>query len=355
MPLAPPRPAPRALVLDYDPAVRVDALEEIATGDVLARWRSVDRSAHCPRIVAVLESDGHGWVGAALVTARPHTAYLKIVDVVGDIPTVTAEVLAYARRSQVVQVKWEGWTAGDAPLTAGFTQMSSPVGEGTCGPEKGYVRWMHEVTVSEPRHYRQTTHFTCGAVAALTALAHTGAIESESIDRSAELLLWRDATNFPACEPVGLAVAIHRRWKTADVSVSLDTTDPVIVDSYPEGERAWRAVLQHASREEARELGVPIDGERISLRDIRDAVDAGDRILLLITLEAMLGAGAPHWVLCHGVVPGAVLIQDSWVDGGVGETWVDTHLLPVLDAELDEMSLMEAGRYRGVVRIRNRL
>lgn len=353
MPLDPPPPERRMLVVAYDPTVRLEALEEIATGDVLARWRSVDRSAHHPRIVAVLEDDGHGWAGAVLVTARPHTAYLKIVDVVGDIGPVVAAVLAYARSSGVVQVKWEGWTAGDAPLAAGFTPMRSPAGEGVCRPETGYVRWLHGAPVSEPRHYQQTTHFTCGAVAALTALAETGAIDAQSIDRSAELTLWRAATNFPACEPVGLAVAIRRRWQTADVAVSLDTSDPVILDSYPEGERVWRAVLQRASRDEARELGVPIDAQRMSLGDMRDAVEAGDRILLLISLDRMLGVGAPHWVLCHGAVPGAVVIQDSWVDAGVGATWVDSHLLPVGDAALDEMSRMEAGRYRGVVRIRN--
>lgn len=357
----------RVLVIPYRPAERLAALERIAPAAVLERWRSVDRSGHDPRIVAVLGHAAHDacahddgdcgdgdcgdWIGAALVTARPRTAYVKIVDVVGDAPAVVPEVVAHARGAGAVQVKWEGWTAGTAPASAGFTALTPPAGDESPLPAAGHVRWLDDVEVPEPPFYRQSTHFTCGAVAALIAQAHAGV--AGTVDRSAELTLWRDATNFLACEPVGLAVAVRRRWPAARVTVSLDTTEPVLVDSYAEQERGWRAVLQHASRQEAGVLGVPVDGRRISIPDVRAALAAGEQVLLLITLGAMLGVDAPHWVLCHGAVPGAVLVEDSWVGESAGETWVDAHLLPVHDDALDEMALIEGGRHRGAVRIAN--
>ncbi|MEE2060742.1 peptidase C39 family protein [Rhodococcus artemisiae] len=171
------------------------------------------------------------------------------------------------------------------------------------------------------------------------------------MERTAELTLWREATNFFACEPFGLGVATSRRWPDAGVTIVLDTTEPVMLGSFTEEERGWRSALQRASREEAASLGIPIDGDRISLSEIREALSSGESVLLLITLDAMLGIDVPHWVLCHGTVPGAVVIEDPWVSDNIGETWVDSHLLPVHDYALDEMSLIDGARYRGAVRI----
>lgn len=344
---------PKILVIPFDRAARYPELDRIGHRDVLDRWRATDRSTHSPRLVAVLDREGDDWTGAALVTARPHTAYLKIVDVVGDVPVVVDGVVEYARNRGVVQVKWEGWNTESDLIATGFIPLEAPIAEETLEPERAYVRWIADVEVSEPRYYRQTTHFTCGAVTALIAQSRAAGAGATPIDRTAELTLWREATNFFACEPVGLGVAMGRRWPDARVTIVLDTIDPVMLGSFAEGERGWRSDLQRASREEAASLGIPIDENRISVSDIREALSAGESVLLLITLDAMLGIDVPHWVLCHGTVSGAIVIEDPWVSDNIGETWVDSHLLPVHDSALDEMSLIEGARYRGAVRIGN--
>lgn len=54
-------------------------------------------------------------------------------------------------------------------------------------------------------------------------------------------------------------------------------------------------------------------------------------------------------MLCHGVMPGAVVVEGPWFNTAAGETWVDAHLLPVPDASLDAMSLIAPGCFRGAV------
>ncbi|MFJ9060669.1 peptidase C39 family protein [Streptomyces sp. NPDC102409] len=344
----------RSIVVPYESDAPPDRLGRLGHREVAERWRAVDRSAHAPHIVAVPADDGDGWTAAALVTARPRTAYLKIVDAVGDVPAAVGAVVAHAHGRGLAQVKWEGWTAvpGDA-AAAGFTALRPPLAqvEGADGPTTGYVRWLSDGEVSEPPYYGQSTHFTCGAVTALVAQAHAGALEREEFDRGAELTLWRDATNFPACEPVGLGVAVQRAWPSSSVAVHLDVDRPVLLDHYPESEQEWRALLQRASREDAGRIGVPVDADHLSLAAIRGAIGREEHVLLLVSLAGMQGFDVPHWVLCHGAVPGALVIEDPWANAAAGDTWVDAHLLPVPDASLDEMSTLSDDRFRGAVTI----
>ncbi|MGD6741096.1 peptidase C39 family protein [Streptomyces sp. BH106] len=365
------------IVVPFESDTSPALLRRLAHLDVPERWRAVDRSAHAPHIVAVPgdDDDATDWTGAALVSARPGTAYLKIVDAVGDVRAAVAAVVAHARDQGLAQVKWEGWTASsEDAAAAGFTPMCPPLtppddatepvaGDATgpapgdtAGPATGYVRWLHDGVASEPPpneppYYGQTTHFTCGAVTALLAQAHAGTLPPEALDRRAELALWRDATNFLACEPVGLGVAVRRAWPSTSVTVHLDVDRPVLLDHLPDGEQEWRALLQRESRTQAAHLGVPVDARHLSLAAIRAALDRREHVLLLVSLAAMQGFDVPHWVLCHGVVPGAVVIEDPWASAAAGDTWVDAHLLPVADASLDGMATVSADRFRGAVRI----
>lgn len=342
----------KSVVVPFEPDTSPSPLGRLGY-EVPERWHTVDRSAHAPHIVAVPGDEG-GDRAAALVTARPHTAYLKIVDAVGDVPAAVEAVVAHARDRGLVQVKWEGWTASpETAAAAGFAPLRPPLSpvEDGAGPGTGYVRWLCDGPGTEPPYYGQTTHFTCGAVTALVAQAHGGTLPWEALDREAELTLWRDATNFPACEPIGLGVAVRRAWPSAPVTVHLDTDRPVLLDHYTEEEQEWRALLQHTSRTEAGRTGVPVDPGHLSLAAIRSAIGRREHVLLLLSLARMQGFDVPHWVLCHGVVPGAVVIEDPWAQAAAGDTWVDAHLLPVPDSSLDTMSTLSADRFRGAVAI----
>ncbi|WP_018567789.1 peptidase C39 family protein [Streptomyces sp. PsTaAH-124] len=342
------------IVLPFVPDAPPPPLRRLGPPEVLERWRTTDRASQAPHLVAVPDADGETWSAAALVTARPHASYLKIVDAVGDVPAAVAAVLAHARRQGLAQVKWEGWTASpETAAAAGFTPLRPPLAQAAnaVGPDTGYVRWLAGDPVAEPPYYGQTTHFTCGAVTALVAQAHAGALPREALDRERELTLWRGATNFPACEPVGLGVAVRRAWPASPVTIHLDTDRPVLLDHHPEHEREWRALLQHASRTDAERTGVPVDPRHLPMAEIRNVLGRGEQVLLLVSLAAMQGFDVPHWVLCHGTVPGAVVIEDPWTNAATGDTWLDAHLLPVPDASLDAMSELAPDGFRGAVTI----
>ncbi|MGW1183241.1 peptidase C39 family protein [Streptomyces drozdowiczii] len=361
-------PSVNSIVVPYDSGT---APAPLVPPEVAERWHAVDRTAHAPHLVAV-PGDGEEWAGAALVTARPGTAYLKIVDTVGDVPAVIEAVVAHARERGLVQLKWEGWTVTpEEAAAAGFAPLGAPLSqsEGAAGPATGYVRWLNgdAVTafgydgvtapaydaVTAPPYYGQTTHFSCGAVTALVARVHAGVLPREALDRRAELTLWRDATNFMACEPVGLGVALRRSRPSSGVTVHLDTDRPLMLDHLPPGDQEWRALLQQVSRTEAERTGVPVDPGHLPVSAVREAIGRREHVLLLLSLAAMQGFEVPHWVLCHGAVPGAVVIDDPWANGATGDTWVDAHLLPVPDASLDAMSTMEPGGFRGAVTMRS--
>ncbi|WP_045743912.1 peptidase C39 family protein [Actinoplanes rectilineatus] len=337
------------MITPFDRSAVPADLVRLAPPEVLRRWTGPDRGYHDPRLVVTVDADGT-WTGAALVTARPRTAYLKIVDVVGVVPPVCDEVVAYARRSGMVQIKWEGWTAGPA---TGFTAMLPPLpsGPGSAEPGVSYVRWLAEPSVRESRYYRQTLDFSCGAVTALTAAMRAGDLDAAAFGPDAEVDFWRAATNFMACEPVGLGVAVRRARPHVPVHIDLDTDQPVMLGHLTERDQQWRARLQRRSRDEAAEAGVPVESRRLPIDEVTRLTRAGTDVLLLITADALHGVAVPHWLLCHGTAGDTVVTEDPFVTPGIGESWVDGHLLPIAAADLDAMAAIDEGGHRGAVRL----
>ncbi|MCD5311890.1 peptidase C39 family protein [Kineosporia babensis] len=340
--------------LPFDRTAVPEQAVRLVPESVLAGWRDIDRSAANPRLVVAssVSSAGSGsgdWVAVALVSARPHTSYLKIVDVVGTEAARAAVVEAVVQDAQqagLAQVKWEG---GIGP---GFTPLNPPLvsGPGTDSPASGSVRWLTpEVTLSTVPYYGQTTHYTCGAVTALSVLAVLSGPDRRGLDAEREMAFWKEATNHPAVEPVGLGVALARRRPDLDVTIALDFEEPVVLEHLDGAERDWRADLQRASRREAAELGVPIRSERLAIAEVADALAAGTGVLLLISLDLMRGFAVPHWVRCCGLAGPTVVIDDPAVDPAKGESWVDGHLLPITFDELDAMAAYSLDGYRGAV------
>ena len=122
------------------------------------------------------------------------------------------------------------------------------------------MRWLVPAAHDEPGYYAQTTLFTCGAVAALIAAegSAAGGFGAGVADRDVELGFWRRASNYPACEPIGLAVALHDHLGDAPVEVALDSEGPVLIENFTGFDRSIRAELQEDSLCQARERGIPV-------------------------------------------------------------------------------------------------
>ena len=83
-------------------------------------------------------------------------------------------------------------------------------------------------------------------------------------------------------------------------------------------------------------------------REIAERVTRGWLALLLIDEKPMHGSSVPHWVLAHSVHDGVLVFQDPWIDSEHGETWVDSHDLPISFADVELMNAFGEAAYRGV-------
>lgn len=325
-----------------------------------ARWR-IGRDGYRPAVEAL--ADGDRILAAVLTSGRPATAATKIVDlwVSPDAPDGAADrlvegVLARARERGDAAVKWElpeGVTAPASAADHGFARMRAPWGAVGTEVTQGLVRWLVPIAHEEPGYYGQTTLFTCGAVAGLIAAERFGrpgfAGETEP-DRELEIDFWRRASNYPACEPIGLAVTVQEHLGgDGAVQVALDHPGPVLLEDFSGFDHDFRAELQRESRKRAADLGIPIDGARVPMSEVATRVAAGEQALLLIDEAPMHADPGPHWIVAHAAAGPYVVVEDPWVNRETGETWVDTHELPIHVDDLERLVAWGPDGYRGVI------
>jgi hypothetical protein len=250
-----------------------------------------------------------------------------------------------ARERGNIAVKWQSFAGDLPPRHRGFTSMRAPY-QSAAGTEgvRGYILWLNPVTHDEPPYYAQTSTFTCGAVTALLAseIRGSGGFKVDGNNRDRELAFWRQASNFPACEPIGLAVALRGSIDdaagTAPVDVFLDTNGPALLETFPDGfDRKFREELQVNSLRQALNSDITVHRERLSIDELVTRIEAGDLALGLIDTQLMYGFAVPHWVLAHSVEHGLVIIDDPTISSSWGETWVDAHEIPITIQSLDHM------------------
>jgi hypothetical protein len=317
------------------------------------------------------------WVGysgadlaaAVLTTSRPATAATKVARTWRATNAVGADaaldhlldtVIDDARDRGEIAVKWQSFDDDLPPRHRGFAAMRAPY-QSAAGTEgvRGYVLWLNPVTHDEPPYYAQTSTFTCGAVTALLASEIRGSrgFSVDGNNRDRELEFWRQASNFPACEPIGLAVALRGAIDgaagTAPVDVFLDTNGPALLETFPDGfDRKFREELQANSLQQALSSDITVHRDRLSIEVLASRIQAGDLALLLIDTQLMYGFAVPHWVLAHSVEQGLVIIDDPTISHTWGETWVDAHEIPISLESLDQMVAWGDDGYRGAVFIR---
>lgn len=245
-------------------------------------------------------------------------------------------------RPHTVQEKLIGF-AGDPMLRDVLRQQASIYAQdamGVVSVKSVSLHGDHAVEQAHPdgEYYRQTTEFTCGAVALLLALSRKGLVPPPT--RESELALWREATMLLACEPYGLAVAAVKRGASPQVYVNgvagagdvfFDGPEKFFIDAGLSRDEQRR--FYH----EAEELGVSTHTGAISGDDVVRHVRDGHMVLVLIDEYLMHDEHCAHWVTAVGMRDGALLIEDPWTDSDYGESWEDAHELAVLPDELTAM------------------
>jgi hypothetical protein len=332
-----------------------------ALGEERAAHWMTEREPYRPEVTVV---DGPTGTAAVLTSGRPNTQYTKIVDLWGSTDDAAEELLNHVVQASAHRgdagVKWEVRAGEQLPAletARGFTPLCSPIpsADGTTGVD-GFVHWHGPWPHPQLTYYGQTTEFTCGAVAAMTAMTGLGmdpfGADGGHAARERELHFWRLATNFPACEPIGLAVTLHdavAQNGNLRIEVYLDTDEPTLLEGFEGGDRQFREILQAESTLAAAERKLPIRRVHLDVDAVMARVSAGDLALLLIDEAIMHDSSIPHWVLAHSVRDRTVLLHDPWITAARGETWVDSHDLPVSAEALDTLLAFGEPAYRGVI------
>lgn len=282
----------------------------------------------------------------ALGYHRPGTAQEKLTALSGDpglLAELTDRVAEQLAEAGAVSLKLELPAEAEAwhraAREAGFVPLRTPLAPTAPGATEavpaGFVRRLGGWTAAELPYYRQSTDFTCGPVAALTAASGLGL--APRLDRPAEVRFWREATSAPGCDGYGLAAVLAERGVVAELVVN--TSEALQVEAEPSAwQRDLRTFLQDEFRARAQHSGVPIRLAEVSIAELFGLVASGRLVVLLIDEELMHAEPCPHWVVLHGVHDGIGLIEDPWTDADLGETWVDAHQLPVTADALAAMA-----------------
>ena len=206
-------------------------------------------------------------------------------------------------------------------------------------------------------YYPQTTEFTCGSASMMMAMAafDPGLV----LDRRLELRLWREATTIfmaaglGGCEPMGMAVALARHGFKAEVFVN--TCQFLFLDSVRDPEkRAVMVVAQEDFRDQAKAFGAAVHKRSLSGLALRDALDAGAVVLVLVSQYRMLQTRAPHWVVAFAHDERRIFIHDPWFDVDDHETPMAAAALPIPEDEFDRIACHGKSRLRTAIVIRGR-
>ncbi|MBI1384135.1 MAG: GNAT family N-acetyltransferase [Rhizobiales bacterium] len=207
-----------------------------------------------------------------------------------------------------------------------------------------------------PRYWPQTTDFTCGPACLMMALSRLSpGYEPSALD---EIALWKVATTvymargIGGCEPVGIAVAAAERGLAAELHVSTD--GPHLLQTVRDERK--RRVMQLAQEDlavRAEKLAIPVHRRRLSIAELRLAIDDGALAALLISGHRMLAERLPHWVLAYACNKGHVFVHDPFVDAEKDETALDAVSVPVPDDELERMWRHGRNNLRAAVIFRN--
>jgi ribosomal protein S18 acetylase RimI-like enzyme len=170
-----------------------------------------------------------------------------------------------------------------------------------------------ELRQRAPRHYHQTTDFTCGPACVIMALAW--ADPSLRPTPAFELQLWREATTIfmtsgpGGCGPFGLATALDRHGLSPEVYIN--RPGPYFLDTVQvEAKRRVMRLAQAEFREEAKALGIVTHMKAISETALMSAFDGGAVAIVLVSGYHMSPRSEPHWVFAWGRDGRHVLVHD---------------------------------------------
>lgn|SRR5690554_65174 len=205
--------------------------------------------------------------------------------------------------------------------------------------------------------YPQTTDFTCGPAAAIMAMQ--AARPGSRFNRIDEINLWREATTVymtrghGGCSPHGLALALNKRG--FEVRLLLSGNQAAFVDSVRGEHKKQLLQLIHTDNvERLQQAGIPSEVCVINSGVLKQEIDAGYTVLLLISTWQLNRNKAPHWVWLSAMDEHFAYLHDPDVDAAEHRSALDNAYLPLALEQFNRILGYGKKAYRAAVLLRER-
>lgn len=190
-------------------------------------------------------------------------------------------------------------------------------------------------------HYAQTSGFTCGPAALMMAMnALDPAFE---MSRKLEFQLWREATTIfmtsghGGCSGHGLAMAAWRRG--FGVELYVNTHDVPFEHSVrDENKRTVLRLVHEDFLDQMQSTDIALHVRDWDVADLRDVLEDGGLVLVLISSYRLNSTKTPHWVLLVAMDDNLAYLHDPEVDWDSHKSAFDCTYVPVLISDFKRMT-----------------
>lgn len=199
--------------------------------------------------------------------------------------------------------------------------------------------------------YQQSTQFTCGPAALMMAIGSFD--ETFELDQQTELAIWRQATTIymtsghGGCHPLGLALAARDRGFSVEVLVN--TQSVLFVDGVRSAHKknVLEVVQQQFLEQIAQCSAISVDYREFTLKDLKQWLDDGYAVMILISTYRLDGKKAPHWVTLTGIDNRCFYVHDPDIDQhDANQLAIDCQYLPISLQDFEKISAFGSGRLR---------
>ena len=201
--------------------------------------------------------------------------------------------------------------------------------------------------------YQQTTDFTCGPASLMMAM--NAYDDAPRPSQELELDIWREATTIfmtsghGGTHPFGLAISARRRGFQA--SVLVNTEKPLFIDGVRSAHK--KEIMQSVHErflKTALAEGVNIQYLTPTLSGIREAMDRGETVLVLISTYRMDRKKTPHWVAITHINERCIFVHDPDVNDDLLPG--DSQHVPIALEDFDKMTAFGKEKLRTAIAIR---
>lgn len=200
--------------------------------------------------------------------------------------------------------------------------------------------------------YPQTTDFTCGPACLLMAMRQSDA--GTELSEIAELNLWREATTIymttghGGCSPHGLALALHKRGFAVQLRVSSEQT-PFLQSVRDPGKKRVVEKIHQDFLQQIAVAGIPVSTLPLELQELKQVLQDGFKVVMLISTYQLNRNKAPHWVWLVHMDENYAYINDPDVDEDEWHTELDNIYVPVPLERFAKMMKYGKNQYRAAL------